>query len=1120
MYSQSHPPQPCRTFSYISDLPLLIASSLLNKFSELSNKELVKYSLTLLSIVGSPLASAVGCSTADSANNIVLSSCSDLTWSNGNLRVGSGVSLTAESNAYSLVSASSNLGGLDNFGAIGSYVNSGDLKAVSVGSDTFSIYNEIGSSINSFQNSGNSSSSDFGLYNRGVVGVVNNTGTLNGIYSAVYNEWQGNINNFVNNGLITATDPDNPAPIVVYGSIGNLTNNSQIISPDSNTTTYGIQIRNATNPTVIGNVNSLTNYGTIYSGFAGGVFSGFASSAILNDGNIGTLKNAASGVIASGGTFISLYALYYDPAVYSMLAPFSSAILNMDGGTINSINNLGAIYINPNGSPYASLGYSSVGFGIYNYGSIGSLSNAQGGNGQTPQTTALIYGGNLPNSYNAIISNPSHYGQLSAQYVSGKMIFGIDPSSILSAGTYTEVLSGISYTNFLNSNNYNTWYNFGSSYKWELVPEGNFSTASIWDLIVASLATNITSGNTYQSSNLGTTVNPVFDGGTLQVSNAGRITQAFTITANNGIIDQHSLTSNFTGAITDSAAGVHGKLTIVNSGSGGSVILSGINTYSGGTQVDAGANLSISSANNIGTGTLALVGSSSTPATLTTTANMTIANPITVAGDPVFHVALGTTTTVSSPITNGGIAGDVVVAGGGTLNLAAVNTYTGLTAVGTGSTLALSGNGSIATSSGLTNNGTFNITGKTGNVSVVHYTQGAKGTLAMNLAPSNTQQLNVAGTAALAGTLSLTAGAGAYTSGKYTLLTANGVSGTFGSLSTNLSSYTRLGYGLSYDANDVYLVFTPNSADTQQSLVNSSQALQSTYTLQNSVLANSFSYDCNDFGEHGICISAGGRNTAVSAANGLNNTSALLIAAYKVHPQVRIGAYADQNLSMNNAGGTVNLGNNTPLIGLFGAWNERLDGTGTEIKVSGAYGQKNTTITRQVVNTSESGTGSSTLKSEGAQLTVKYGFKVVDNAILAPYVGLRYTLNNMPGYAEGTSSAVTTPLTYYALNTNATTALAGLGASYRFIPKATVFASAGVESDTNTTNGTYTAFGVSGLTPTNFNANPVKTRPTATLGAYYDLEKFQRVGITGIYRQEPYQGVATTTVMATYTVGL
>jgi hypothetical protein len=343
-----------------------------------------------------------------------------------------------------------------------------------------------------------------------------------------------------------------------------------------------------------------------------------------------------------------------------------------------------------------------------------------------------------------------------------------------------------------------------------------------------------------------------------------------------------------------------------------------------------------------------------------------------------------------------------------------------------------------------------------------------------------------------------------------------------GNISTSSGTYSGLTWALRQVGvtNNWDLVFSGTNTNTQQSLVNTSSVLQNTFALQNSVLANSFSYDCNVFGANDVCVSAGGRNTQVSAANGLNNTSALLIAAYRVMPSVRIGAYADQNLSVNNAGSTVNLGNNTPLIGLFGAWNERLDGTGTEVKVSAAYGQKNTTVTRQVVGTSEAGSGSSQLNSQGAQATAKYSFGVLDNVIVSPYVGVRYTQNNMAGYTEGASATVTAPLTYSALNTNATTALAGVGASYRVIPQVTTFASAGVETDTNTANGSYSATGVFGLNPVNFNANPVKTRPTATLGATYDVEKNQRLGITGIYRQEAYQAVSTTTVMATYTVGL
>ncbi|MBT8587720.1 autotransporter outer membrane beta-barrel domain-containing protein [Polynucleobacter paneuropaeus] len=385
------------------------------------------------------------------------------------------------------------------------------------------------------------------------------------------------------------------------------------------------------------------------------------------------------------------------------------------------------------------------------------------------------------------------------------------------------------------------------------------------------------------------------------------------------------------------------------------------------------------------------------------------------------------------------------------------------------------------------------------------------------------------------GISSLSSGKSAVSSTPYSAVLSNitqtqlGISGTSLSSKSNGYSYTLTETDTLNNIWDLIIsgyYSGPSVANTNQSLVNTASALQGTYTLQNSVLANSFSYDCTVFGANDVCVSAGGRNTQVQAANGLNNTSALLIAAYRPHPNYRIGAYADQNLSVSNPGGTVNLGNNTPLLGLFAAWNERLDGTGTEVKVSAAYGQKNTTITRSVVGSgdgaSEAGSGSSKLNSQGAQVTAKYGFGIMDNVIVSPYVGVRYTQNNMGGYTESTSSSVTAPLTYSALNTNATTALAGVGASYRVIPTVTTFASAGVETDTNTANGTYSATNssIGTLTPVNFNANPVRTRPTATLGAYYDIEKNQRFGVTGIYRQEAYQAVSTTTVMATYTIGL
>ncbi len=308
----------------------------------------------------------------------------------------------------------------------------------------------------------------------------------------------------------------------------------------------------------------------------------------------------------------------------------------------------------------------------------------------------------------------------------------------------------------------------------------------------------------------------------------------------------------------------------------------------------------------------------------------------------------------------------------------------------------------------------------------------------------------------------------------------------------------------------------PSAADTQQSLNNTASALRSAYALQSAVLVNGFSYDCPVFDKNGICISTGGRYSTTNA-NSLSTTSALLIGAYRLSNQIRLGAYVDQNLS--SSGNTVNLNNSKPMVGVFGVWNEREDGIGAEVKVSAGYGAKDTTITRQVVGTSEAGSGGSTLNTTGAQITAKYNIAAIDKTIVSPYVGIRYTQNRMNGYVEATNSNVTAPLTYSALNTDATTAILGVGVKYQLDSAVALLASAGVENDLNINNGTYSATGVTGLTAINFNSNPAKTRATLSAGAHYDIDKRQRVSLTGIYREEAYRSVNTTAVFATYMVG-
>jgi hypothetical protein len=266
-----------------------------------------------------------------------------------------------------------------------------------------------------------------------------------------------------------------------------------------------------------------------------------------------------------------------------------------------------------------------------------------------------------------------------------------------------------------------------------------------------------------------------------------------------------------------------------------------------------------------------------------------------------------------------------------------------------------------------------------------------------------------------------------------------------------------------------------------------------------------------------ICLSTGGRYSNNNGVSGYT-TSALLIGAYRLNKNVRIGAWVDQNLSTNTTTG-VNLGNSKPLFGVFGAWAENPTGEGYEVKVSAGYGDKDLAVTRDVIGTSEAGFGTSRLKSQAVSSVSSYGFRINNEMLASPYVGIRYSRIASNGYTEFGSDTVTTPLSYNKLNQENIALLAGLKLSVKLDPKTTFVASAGVEQNLKNRSGQYSATGLDGLTSIEFNTNPQKTRATASLGAYYDIDKKQRVAVNGIYREETFNPIATTSILATYTVG-
>jgi autotransporter-associated beta strand protein len=147
----------------------------------------------------------------------------------------------------------------------------------------------------------------------------------------------------------------------------------------------------------------------------------------------------------------------------------------------------------------------------------------------------------------------------------------------------------------------------------------------------------------------------------------------------NGTIADDSVASVPNGLGFAQGTGLGAAISIgVFGNPGGNVTFFGANTYSGGTTLNSGT-ITVGNDSALGTGRLTMA--QGTTLAFDSSANYTVANNITISGDPTFTTPAGTTQTISGVISNGGLPGIVEVNGGGTLVLSGANTYSGGTNV-------------------------------------------------------------------------------------------------------------------------------------------------------------------------------------------------------------------------------------------------------------------------------------------------------------------------------------------------------------------------------------------------------------------------------------------------------
>ena len=310
---------------------------------------------------------------------------------------------------------------------------------------------------------------------------------------------------------------------------------------------------------------------------------------------------------------------------------------------------------------------------------------------------------------------------------------------------------------------------------------------------------------------------------------------------------------------------------------------------------------------------------------------------------------------------------------------------------------------------------------------------------------------------------------------------------------------------------DVQCSINSNDSNCTKTTCMTSAIEEGMNNVSNSNFAHLNTYDCDTFGESGQCLSLGGRYISVndpkSEINGL-----VVVYGKKHSDHFRWGSFLHSNLS-HNTPSSFTLSDKTPMVGLYGVWNEKSDHSGLQFKLGNSYQAKNAVFTRPVVGVSDEARGETTLSSNQVVLEIRNNIKLSTSLEYSPYLATLYSEKYQKGYTE---TGVDLPLTYNNIIDTSWTAIAGLKFKKKFKQKNNIFGTFGFEHDISHNVSALSPTGVSGLTTVDLNKNHNSTRPVISIGYEYQLSKNQLLQIKGQYQELPYQGMTELNVYGSY----
>ena len=598
------------------------------------------------------------------------------------------------------------------------------------------IYNDLGSTITTLNNSGTiSAAGGTGIRSQGTILNFTNDGILtvgNGGYG-ILNDG-GSITNFNNSGVISASDYYGWA---IYNGIGalieNFNNHGEISAPDDRATgiyndgliavfiNAGNIIGNREHAIYndLGSITSLINTGTITANATS-----LGGSAIFNssNGSIGTITN--SGILSSASTGSTSIAILNNGAIESIVnnGLISSVVTGTStqsygvvsaGISLNTLVNNGTIFASSTSDDNYSVAWgishsnstltTLINNGTITVSAVGLAGGFQAANGielYGPVTT-LTNNGTIATSVTGIDLGSSGAMDI---FVDG---FGqINTFNNVQGGNHSDAsTSALKYLGALPSN-YNIMIRNQDHYGQLSVtaPRGAM-TFGIYDGTTPSIMTYTSVLSGINSSHLAGPTSGVFNYFGWTLNDVGGdvwdLVISFDISGTTGGVSIPSLTGSgeavlgaqiltvaqATGIFSGDIKGT-GGLTI----SGGTQTLTGVSTYTGATSISSGATLALS-----GAGSIATSNGVTANGTFDISATSNGANISSLAGSG--SVILGAQTlrlTAASSSFGGSISGaGGLYIQGGTLVLTGANTYSGgtIVAAGTlqGSTTSLQG---------------------------------------------------------------------------------------------------------------------------------------------------------------------------------------------------------------------------------------------------------------------------------------------------------------------------------------------------------------------------------------------------------------------------------------------